>query len=125
MGTAIYPLFDSSGNAIAPPGVDVTSGSDNTGNDSSGWLSGLSDLFASAGAGVASGLKAANTPNVSAASGWVYNPTTGQYYNAATGQAMTATGSLTSGGIFTGSNTNIIVIALIALAAIFLFRRKG
>lgn len=125
MGTAIYPLFDSSGNAIPPPTVDATStSSDSSGGDASGWLSGLGDLFQGVGSAVSSGLRAANAPNVPSASGWVFNPATGQYYNAATGQALTSTGTLPSGGIFTGSSSNLFVIALIGLAAIFLLRKK-
>ena len=134
MGTAIYPLFDSSGNAIAPPGIDVSGGasaaggsgstpSDGSSNDSSGWLSGLGDLFQGIGTAVSSGLRASNIPSVPSASGWVYNPATQQYYNPATGQALTSTGALPSAGIFTGSNSNIVVILLIGLAALFLLRR--
>ena len=135
MGTAIYPLFDSSGNAIAPPGISggadaagaTGAGCDGSsgGTDTSGWLSGMGSLFSGIGTAISSGLKAANTHNVPTASGWVFNPATGQYYNALTGQAMTSTGALTSGGIFTGSNTNLIVVALVVLAAIFLMKRGG
>lgn len=123
MGTASYPLFDASGNAIAPPGVSA--GADSSGTDSSGWLSGLGDLFSGVGTAVSSGLKAANTPNVPVASGWAYNPVTQQYYNAITGQALTSTGSLTSAGIFTGSSSNTFILILLAALAFILLRRKG
>ena len=125
MGTAIYPLFDSSGNSIPPPTVDVTSGSDSSGADTSGWLSGLGDLFAGVGTAVSSGLKAANTPNVPSASGWVFNPATGQYYNAITGQALTSTGTLPSAGIFSGGSSNTIVLIIIAIAAFFLLKKAA
>lgn len=106
----------------------VTPGPDTSGSDSSGWLSGLGDLFQGIGSAVASGLAASNVPKLpTVGGGWVYNPATGGYYNPATGQALTSTGTLTSAAGFTGAVTgqsSFILLALVALVA-FLLIRKG
>lgn len=102
--------------------INVTA-TDTSSNDSSGWLSGMGDLFQGIGSAIGSGLAASNIPKPATATGWVYNPATGQYYNSATGQALTSTGALPSAGIFTGSNSNFIVLLLIGIAAFFLLSR--
>lgn len=108
----------------APSAGAVSSGDDGN-NDSSGWLSGLGDLFSGVGTAVAAGLKASNVPNAQPGSGFVYNPATGQYYNPVTGQALTSTGTLTSAGGLSsiGSNSTFILIAL-ALIGFLLIRRR-
>jgi hypothetical protein len=102
---------------------------DDGSNDSSGFLSGLGDLFSGVGTAVASGLKAANTPQNNATSGWVYNPATGTYINPITGQALTATGSLTSAGLSSlnllGGNSSLLVLLVLGIIAIFAFRNRG
>jgi hypothetical protein len=101
-------------------------GVSSTGGDSgnSGWLSGVSDLFTAAAAGVAAGFKASNVPSYpTAGSGWVYNSATGQYYNPTTGQALTATGTLTSSGGFPGLTNSPLFLIILFLGALFLFRR--
>lgn len=101
-------------------------GGDDGGNDTSGWLSGLGDLFQGVGSAVSSGLRAANAPNNNPGSGFVFNPTTGQYYNPVTGQALTATGTLTSAGMsgsLFSSNGNLILLAL-AFLAFLAFRKR-
>lgn len=107
----------------------VQAGADSSGSDSSGWLSGLGDLFQGIGTAVASGLAASNVPkNPTIGSGWVFNPTTGGYYNPATGQALTATGTLTSAAGFTGAVTgqsSFLLLALVAVVAFLLFRKAG
>jgi hypothetical protein len=94
-------------------------GGDNSGGaDSSGWLSGLGDLFSGIGSAVSSGLKASNVPSVNPGSGWVYNKTTGNYYNPVTGQALTATGTLSSAGAFSGAlngSNGLFLILLVGL----------
>lgn len=104
--------------------ISVTA-TDTSSNDSSGWLSGMGDLFQGIGSAIGSGLAATNVPKPAMATGWVFNPATGQYYNSATGQALTSTGTLPSAGIFTGSNSNFIILLVIAVAAFFLLRRGG
>jgi hypothetical protein len=103
------------------------SGGDSGGNDSSGWLSGLGDLFSGVGSAVATGLKASQVRNVQPSSGFVFNPTTGQYYNPVTGQALTSTGSLTSAGLGGSlfSNNSTLMIILLAVIAFLAFRHKG
>ena len=106
----------------------IVPGEDSSGSDSSGWLSGLGDLFAGVGKAVSSGLAASNVPKLpTVGGGWIYNPTTGGYYNPATGQALTATGTLTSAAGFTGAVTgqsSFILLALVGLV-VFLLVRKG
>lgn len=107
--------------ASAPP----IAGADTSGGDSSGWLSGLGDLFSGIGAGVAAGIKASNIPSAAVPSGWVYNQTTGAYYNPATGQALTATGSLTSlPGLASFGSGNTFIYLILAVVAYFLLRKK-
>jgi len=109
---------------LAMSGGGVTGGDDG-GNDSSGWLSGMGDLFQGIGSAVSSGLRAANAPSGSPGSGFVFNPATGQYYNPVTGQALTATGTLTSAGAagsLFSSNSTLMLILLAAVA--FLAFRK-
>lgn len=112
------------------PATDTTivPGPDSSGSDSSGWLSGLGDLFQGIGSAVSSGLAASNVPKLpTVGGGWVYNPATGQYYNPATGQALTSTGTLTSAAGFTGAVTgqsSFILLALVGLVA-FMLLRKG
>ena len=119
-----FPLYDASGAATVAGGLN--SGYDpNSGTDSSGWLTGLGALFSGVGNAVSSGLRASNTPTPAFNTGWIFNPATQQYYNAATGQALTSTGSLTSGGIFTGSSSNMLILVAIGVVALLLFMKKG
>lgn len=109
------------------PSTVVAGADPSTGSDSSGWLSGLGDLFQGIGTAVSSGLAASNIPKLpNAGGGWVYNPATGGYYNPATGQALTATGTLTSAAGFTGAVTgqsSFLLLALVALVAFFIIKR--
>ena len=116
--------------ALQPTDTTVSPGADpSSGSDTSGWLSGLGDLFQGIGTAVSSGLAASNIPKLpNAGGGWVFNPTTGQYYNPATGQALTATGTLTSAAGFTGAVTgqsSFLLLALVGLVAFFLLRKSG
>jgi len=106
--------------------IGLTAGPDNSGSDTSGILSGLGDLFAGIGSAVGSGLAASNLHQLpTASSGWAYNPATGQYYNPVTGQALTATGTLPSAAsFFGGGSSNFLIIALLAVLAFFLFKRR-
>lgn len=105
----------------------IVPSADSSGSDSSGWLSGLGDLFQGIGTAVASGLSASNVPKLpTVGGGWIYNPTTGGYYNPATGQALTSTGTLTSAAGFTGAVTgqsSFILLALVALVAFMLIKK--
>jgi hypothetical protein len=100
-------------------------GADSGGGDSSGWLSGLGDLFAGVGSAVSAGIKASNVPSGNVPSGWAYNPATGTYYNPATGQSLTATGTLTSLPGFVGGSSNIFLYLILAVVAFFLLRKKS
>jgi hypothetical protein len=115
--------------SLQPTDTSVVAGEDSSGSNSSGWLSGLGDLFQGIGTAVSSGLAASNIPKLpNAGGGWVFNPTTGQYYNPATGQALTATGTLTSAAGFTGAVTgqsSFLLLALVGLVAFFLIRKSG
>ena len=121
LSAGIFP--DSTG--ILGTGADSSSGP--SGASSSGFLSGLGDLFQGVGAGVGAGIQASNIPNVPrAGTGWQWNPTTGTYYNPATGQTMTATGTITSlGGLGAGltGNTGLILVAL-GVIAFLVFRKR-
>lgn len=106
--------------------VGAVSGGDDGNNDSSGWLSGLGDLFAGVGSAVSSGLRASNAPQGNPGSGFVFNPATGQYYNPVTGQALTATGTLTSAGMSGSlfSSNSTVMLLLLGLIAFLAFRKK-
>ena len=109
----------------APPVTPAAATPDDS--DTSGWLSGMGDLFAGVGTAISSGLRAANAPNVQPGSGFVFNPSTGQYYNPVTGQALTATGNLTSAGALPGlfgGNNSLLIIALALLAFMFFRKRE-
>jgi hypothetical protein len=112
--------------AFSFPVLDDSSSGDGNGGSSSGWLSGLGDLFAGIGAGVGAGIQGSNMPTPPRApSGWVFNQSTGQYYNPSTGQALTATGTLPSmGGFNLGLGNNSGVMLLIVAVIAFLFLRK-
>jgi hypothetical protein len=101
------------------------SNSDNSGGSSSGWLSGLGDLFAGIGQGVGAGIAGSNIQKLPVAgSGWQYNPATGLYVNPVTGQSLTATGTIPSvaglGASLGGSGMTLILLAVVA----FLVLRK-
>lgn len=120
--------YDEAGNLVSTaspaPAATVVAGAGSDGGDSSGWLSGLGDLFQGIGAGIGSGLRAANVPTPSIPSGWVYNPSTGGYYNPATGQALTSTGTLTSqAGLVGGLGSNSFLIIVIVVVAFLIFKR--
>lgn len=126
-------FYDENGNPVAgvgggaSPAPVVVSGTSD-GVDTSGFLSGLGDLFQGIGAGIGSGLKGANIPTATVPSGWVYNAATGSYYNPATGQALTSTGTLTSVPGFaglTGSSTSMLFLVALAIGAFLLFRHRG
>jgi hypothetical protein len=111
---------------IFPDSVDSSSSPDGIG--SSGFLSGLGDLFAGIGSGVGAGIAGSNVPKVpTAGSGWQWNAATGTYYNPVTGQTMTATGTVPSlgtlGAGITG-NSGLLIIGAIVIGAMFLFRRS-
>lgn len=111
----------------ADTGTVVAGEDPSSGSDSSGWLSGLGDLFAGVGKAVSSGLAASNVPKLpNVGGGWIYNPATNGYYNPATGQALTSTGTLTSAAGFTGAVTgqsSFLLLALVALVAFFIIKR--
>jgi hypothetical protein len=125
MGGFVDPIYADTGATLPSGGtttVAIPSG-DSSGSDSSGWLSGLGDLFQGIGTAVSSSLKAANAPTLpSPGSGWVWNPATQQYYDSATGRALTSTGTLTSAGSLGGSNGVFWII--LAAVAFILFRKK-
>lgn len=93
--------------------------------DWGGYLSGLGDLFQGLGAGIASGIKASNSPTINPSSGWVYNAATGNYINPATGQAMTATGTLPSAGGLGALTSSPVLLLGLGLIAVLLIRKKG
>lgn len=98
------------------------------GDSSSGWLSGLGDLFSGIGAGVGAGIQGANLPRMPAASsGWQFNPATGAYFNPMTGQSLTSTGTIPSlGGLAAGITSNsTFMLLLIGVVAFLLLRKKG
>lgn len=124
MGSMIPPITAFSGGSSVS--FQDTSSSPN-GDSSSGWMSGLGDLFAGVGAGVGAGIQASNLPHVPAVgSGWQYNPATGAYYNPLTGQSLTSTGTIPSlGGLGAGiSGGSGLMLILLAVVAFLLFRKS-
>jgi hypothetical protein len=122
-------FYDENGNLVSGSPVSTTGSADtSSGSDASSWLSGLGDLFAGVGSGIAAGFKATSSPKANIPSGWVYNPANGNYYNPATGQALTSTGTLTSVpgllGNLTGGNSFVFLILIGVLVYLFV-RHRG
>lgn len=126
MGGLIQPIM-ATGSGTVVSYQDTSSAPD--GGDSSGWLSGLGDLFQGIGAGIGSGIQASNLPKVpTAGSGWVFNAATGTYVNPITGQALTATGAVPSlgslGSGLTSLTSNPILLIGLIVVGFLLLRKK-
>jgi hypothetical protein len=121
--------FDEAGNLVSGSPVSTTGSVDTSGgSDASSWLSGLGDLFAGVGSGIAAGFKATSSPKANIPTGWVYNPANGNYYNPATGQALTSTGTLTSVPGFLGNLTSgpsFVFLILIGVVVYLFMRHRG
>jgi hypothetical protein len=121
MATIASPLAGVFSTPPPPPGVAAPASSEGGGSDSSGWLTGLGDLFQGIGSVVISGIQASNAPAApTPGSGWVYNPTTGTYHDPATGRALTSTGTLTSAGASNWFSNPIVIFLAVLLGFVVL-----